>query len=671
MKLKMNCPQDFLTLIPKNLQENILFRQEMHSKLCKDTGMQKVYLEMCLLEPEIFYNSSGWTFNPRLPAGYRNRPFILRDKQSKAVKVLKQCIDKGKDVAINKSRDEGATELTCKLFAMYWLLVPETMFLVGSRKEEYVDRGTEIAIGRVGGDHKCLFHKILYTIAHLPAWMTPQFKKTYMHFENIENSAVIDGESTNENFGAGDRRTAILLDEFGRVDYNIAKDIRDTINDTTNCAIYSSTHFYGAGHPFNKVVKNKAIKTIVLPWYENPEKNFGLYKSPEINKVEIVDIDYYRKLCPEVFNDIPADKPFSYSKLENLSLTLPEPVQEKLKDIRFKADGCEGIPGDLRSPWHDEQEIRRTARDLSQNIWMNPSGASDMYFDAVVNDRIRSSYMKPCNYRGELKFTYDPEGKIAKAWLAENSGKNRLRWWGKLKGGRPRQDHNYIIGSDISLGTGASNSVNVVVDVNENKMVGIWACPDTSPENFADTTIALAKWVGGVTLPYLIWENNGGHGINFGRRICQFHRHRLVYTMTVEDTKTRQRRNKWGWNSNRERKDDLLTTLKMALNESLKSKPEHRYVVVPDEDTIDELDDYIFYESGDIGASEVADQSSGARIRHGDRVIALALCMLGMKEQRKAVQRERTRIRPGSMAWRIQEAKREAEKLDGNSPWLV
>ena len=669
MKL-IDDPKAFLEIIPRTIPDNIQFRVDLQNILVKDEGFRKTFLEMCRVCPEIFFDAVAFTFNPRNPVGYRNLPFILRNKQRTAIQVLKECIDTGHDAGINKSRDEGATEIVCKLFALYWLLEPESMFLVGSRKEEYVDRGTEISDGRVSGDHKCLFHKILYAIAHLPIWMVPRYKKTYMHFENLDNGAVIDGESTNENFGAGDRRTAILLDEFGRVDYNLAKDIRDTINDTTECAIYSSTHFYGAGHSFNKIIKNKTVRTIVLPWYEHPEKKAGLYKSPDINIIELVDIDYYRHRCPEVFDEIEPNTLIEYSSFEKRCLSLPDNIQNKLKDIRFVADGCETIPGDLRSPWHDAQELRRTARDLAMNIWMCPSGASDMYFDATVNDRIRNSHMKPPTAMGELKIEFDPKGLIRKSYIKYNQGKNRLRWWGELINNRPRQDHNYIIGSDISLGTGASNSVAIVMDVNTNEEVGSWVCPDTTPEIFADTVVALANWVGGSTKPYLIWENNGGHGINFGKRIVSHHRYNPVYTSAVEDTKYRTKGNKWGWNSNRERKDHLLDTLRVALKEGLKTTKSHKYIIIHDENTIDELDDYVFYESGEIGSTETADQSSGARTRHGDRVIALGLCLLGTKEQRVAAHKEKTKVRPGCMAWRMRQSKLEKEKENENSPWL-
>jgi len=35
-----------------------------------------------------------------------------------------------------------------------------------------------------------------------------------------------------------------------------------------------------------------------------------------------------------------------------------EALPDKLKQL-FVADGCKGLPGNVRSPWHDYQELRR------------------------------------------------------------------------------------------------------------------------------------------------------------------------------------------------------------------------------------------------------------------------------------------------------------------------
>lgn len=664
-------PIEFCLAIPREIRANIEYRKKLWKELTDDTGFRKDFLEMCWVCPEIAFDSLFFTFNPRLYIGKRRQPFILRPQQRVVLNELHDSIIKGYDRAVNKSRDEGATELTTKLFALHWLLSPESMFLLGSRKEEYVDKGTDIITGRVTGDHKTLFHKTLYAIAYLPPCLIPSFRKTYMHFENQENGSVIDGESTNENFAAGDRRTAIFLDEFGRVDYNIAQNIRDSVNDVADCVIYGSTHFYGAGHPFNKVLRSKSVKVSLLPWYKNPEKAQGLYTSPDLNVVEIIDIDYYRKLCPLVFNDIEAHKPFKYGDFERKIQTMPESVQRIMSHIRFKADGCEEIPGNLRSPWHDYREERDTKRSLSQNVWMCPTGAADAYFDSIITDRIRTHFMCQPGIIGEVKFEYTAEGRIRTVQLVRDSGKNRLKWWGNMINGRPDQSHNYILGCDIALGTGASNSVCAIYDVNTCELVGIWRCPDTTPENFADQVVALALWAGGKTKSYIIWENNGGHAINFGRRVVIFHQYFPIYINHNEVTKIRKKGNKYGWHSGREQKDDLLTGLKIALSESLRTEKTHNWITIYDETLLDELDDYIWYESGEIGASEKADESSGARTRHGDTVIAAALCLLATKEQRKASHQQIITAPYGSFGYRLNKYREEQKKIKAESPWLV
>lgn len=623
MSILIDDPEKFLSIIPTSVVENIHFRQKLHEILASDKGAQKTYLQLCEEKPQIAFNSLFFTYNPRKSAGMRNLPFIVRPAQSKAIDILKQGIDRGFDIGINKSRDEGATEITAKLYALYFLLVPETAFLVGSRKEEYVDKT---------GDPKTIFAKIDYAMKHLPLWMQPKIERNHLHFRNLENNSVIDGEATNESFGAGARATSVLLDEFGRVETSLAKSIRDSIADVSNCIIYNSTHFYGASHPFNELLHSQHIKIILLGWYENPEKNYGYYKSSAAGQVEIVDLDFYKQICPEIFNDIQPNTSFLLKDLEQLCDT--KNINLEKTGIRFVADGCENIPGDLRSPWHDKEEKRRSKRDLSQNIWMCPIGSADMFFDSVINDRIRASITKRPQYSGEIDYQVNVNGKIIPhTAIFKERGHNRLHWWGKLINDRPDQTHNYIIGCDIALGTGASNSVAAILDVNTQEIVGLYVNPNISPEPFADYTIALAYWVGGINSALIIWENNGGHGINFGRRLV-LHGYNNLYKLKNEGIKRRKVKNEYGWSCNAKTKEDVLTELRAALEEGLKTQRKYKAIILYDEETINELDRYVFYEDRGIGLSESHEDSSGARARHGDRVIAIALCVRGLYDQR-------------------------------------
>lgn len=613
---------------------------KLQQQLALDSGLQKLFLGLCAAEPLIFFKTCLWTFNPRQRQGLRNLPFITRPQQDLVIHDVCSAIRNSYDLLVDKSRDEGATCLITACFLYLWLLVPDSMFLVGSRKEEFVDRT---------GDHKTLFAKLVYMHNHLPAWMQVPVEKTHMHYENLSNGSVIDGEATNENFGAGDRRTAVLIDEFGRVDHSIAQNIRDNLSDVTDCVIYNSTHFYGAGHPYNKLLQSGKVKVVTLPWEKNPEKAAGLYRSPDLNVIEIKDIDYYRKRFPRCFDRIMPSEPFKLSELE-VDL-LARGLQPK---VNFVADGGQENEGGWRSPWYDAQCLRRDRRDIAQNIDRSPMGSGDMFFDQVVLRRIRLDCVCDPRFVGEIEYTAGPDGRINGIPLpkfAKNAGRRRLAWWGELRFGRPRQDHNYVITCDISLGVGASNSVASIYDVNQREKIGMFVCPNSPPESFADVAVALCYWVGGLTRKaYLAWEANGPGG-SFEKRIL-FHGYDFVYMDRNQRDKHRQKTNYRGWNSNRQSKYDLLLELRIALSEGLKTNSQHKRLIIHDLGTVQEYENYVFYENGDIGLSTCIDEESGARSAHGDRVIPDGLFVLTMNEQPAAAVRQMAKAYPGSYSWR-------------------
>lgn len=298
----IDSPDKFLEAFPTDLKENIEKRQELHAYLAEDKEAQKVYMEMCLIQPQIAFDSAFWTYDPRQPVGYKHRPFILRPKQRVAVNKLKDAIDNQHNLIIDKSREEGATEIICKLFALYWLLSPESCFLVGSRKEDLVDSSVDYKDGKLIGAHQSLFHKILYGIVNAPVWLIPNFNKKHLFLQNLDNGATHIGESTNESFGAAGRATAALVDELARIEPDVAQFIIDTISDVSPCCIYNSTHFrWGSGHPYARLLRSNKIETVTLGFEENPEKNQGLYRSPVSGVVEIIDEIYYKENYPEIF----------------------------------------------------------------------------------------------------------------------------------------------------------------------------------------------------------------------------------------------------------------------------------------------------------------------------------------------------------------------------------
>jgi len=638
--LNLESPEEFFDSIPTNIQENIEFRKDL-SKLCdKDSFARKTVLGLCLADPKIFFNALAWTVNPRKPPGKRNWPFILRPKQKDVVDTLKDCIDNQKDMGINKSRDEGATELVCKMFCLY-SLIPDSYFIVGSRNKELVDSV---------GDPYTLMAKIRYAFDTLPNWVGnfKLYDTKDMQITIPEYNCVIRGETTNESFSAGRRATAMLLDEFGRVEPRVAESIEGSVHDVTGCVIYGSTHWYGEHHPFNKVLCKPSTTICSLMWYDNPEKNQGLYASPDYDIIELKDREYYLKHYPGI------DWPEGEFKLSAFRRSI-----DAKEFPNFIADGGDNIQNSiLRSPWHDREEEKRKGhtRDFISNVWASPVGSQDSVFLPTVLNHIQSKLIQPPTKTGDIDFRVTQNGLVYNPKFVSHRAK--LTWWGN----GPRKDHNYVIGCDISLGTGNSNSVAAVLDVNQGDIVGIWADSKTPPEEFANVVRALSLWCcGSQQEAFVIFENNGGHASNFLRRLQKQGQVR-IYTQRVEDAKTKKIQNRYGWRSNPNTKSDMLGELAVALTEGLKKNPSFHFIRIHCREILQELRGYVYYENGDIGAAEEQDLTTGARKRHGDRVIAVGLCALGKKYQARAKKVVRRNLPFGSFAQRQQEEQRRLEE---------
>jgi len=340
-------------------------------------------------------------------------------------------------------------------------------------------------------------------------------------------------------------------------------------------------------------------------------------------------------------------------------------LPDELKKL-FIADGCKGLPGKFRSPWHDYQELRRKGnrRDFVSNVWATPMGASDTPFDHTVLEEIKRKCIREPDYRGELHASQYSNGMMNTEDICFVPGvMGRFKWWGKLPFGRPEQRHNYIIAVDPSYGLGSANSAMMVYDRNTYEQVGAWADANTKPEALADIVVATAYWCGGIRPTYIIWDAGGGCGSMFTERLV-FHRYPYVYTQRREDSKTRKITQKWGWIGGLKPKDALLGGLAIALSCGLiGSKTEYKSIIIRDEYLLDELFDYVFRDSG-AGAvvSKKADLSTGALERHGDRVITAGLAVLACKEQMKGVWTEAENPPVNSFQARYNKANEELEK---------
>ncbi len=291
--------EKFYGVIPKELRQNIEFRISLHKFLATDKKAQQVYLNLCREYIPIFFSTTAWTLNPQQPAGKRNLPFILRPAQIPVVETLNRCINEGKDSGIEKSRKQGASEICCKLFTAKCLLEDKSNFILGSRVKNLVDNY---------GDNYTLFSKCDNVMECLPSWWKilcgydPKNNRKDMLMSFPSTGSSIVGETTNESFSAGSRATSILLDEFGRVEQSVASAIEGSIHDVAESIIYSSTHWLGISHEFNRCLQKSSTTVVRLMWYDSPVEARGLYKTPEVGIVDLVDTDYWLTKYPELRN---------------------------------------------------------------------------------------------------------------------------------------------------------------------------------------------------------------------------------------------------------------------------------------------------------------------------------------------------------------------------------
>ncbi len=610
------------------------------------------FIEFCRVKPQITFKTMYWTEQPRPdiePFGIW--PFITWDWQDEKIEEIDYLMAHGGKIQAKKSREVGGTWMFLGCGLNRWLWTPRDRGLVTSRKEELVDKK---------GNPNTLYWKLDFMLQHLPEWAIPAYDRTDRHLENRWNGSVISGEATVENVGKAGRVVWSFCDEFPAVEHRAAVAMERALTDTSSCRIFLGTSEYRS-HPFSKMGTKKGVTKMALGWWLHPFKAKGLYWSPDINKVVIEDIDYYKKLAPKVFDKYKNKQEITYSELETeLLYAYPE------SKIAFIADGGTAEKAKWRSPWYDKQVEERTDLDAATNLDMNEIGAGEGVFTPATLMQMLSQYVKKPTVAGEVIFNCY-ESKISGVKFIEG-GRGKLKWWGELAGARPPQNHNYVFGCDISLGQGQSNSVCSIFDVDERKKVGCWSDSHTLPEQFAEQVYALGRWVGGMSKePFLNFEANG-IGQVFLKRLRELG-YSFICKSTVEKKGRHEKTQILGWWNNHNNILQLLTGYNASLTSCFRPRMTAKKFINPDSEALREAEDYIFNGS-QIVLSSCIEDSGGAKACHGDRVVADALCNLAAQDQPKAMHRFEERIY-GTDAWVQKEIRRQKnEKRNQMKVWL-
>lgn len=286
----------------KEYQSSPAYREKLLQRLkitdaCNRSNEAKVYaIAACKADPAFFINNFCWTPNDKYEQYHF--PFILFDFQVDYINWLNQHIDEGRDGLVEKSREMGITWLTTTLFLWKWLFNDNFNALIGSYKQELVDDKTKDS----------LFGMIDYNLKSLPKWLLPRkFKhnihRTSMKIINPENNNIIKGDTMNQEFGRGSRRSVIFMDEGAHWEY--FQDAWDSCGDTTNCRITVSTPL---GYNAFASLRNSGVDVKTMHWRIHPLKDEGWYQYEKARRTDDalaqeLDISYNKSQRGRVYPD--------------------------------------------------------------------------------------------------------------------------------------------------------------------------------------------------------------------------------------------------------------------------------------------------------------------------------------------------------------------------------
>lgn len=606
--------------VPTELRANLEWRKAVQKRVLYDSEFADVIRQACVADPVFFVNGFCWTFDPRGDP-FKKIPFILYDFQ---VRMLSEVLDSinERDLLVEKSRDMGASWVNVVAFFWCWRFLEWQSFLVGSRTDELVD-STD--------NSKALFWRFDFLWKNLPAWLMPKGfdpskHRTKRHLLNPETQSCIDGETTTKDFGRGDRRTAILLDEFAMVEYFGAQ-ICESTRAVTNSRIFNSTP-NGTTNAFY-TMRNSGMKVLTLDWWLHPRNAVGLYTRNGENFTE-VDRDYWSK--------------FDNSEIEMRRL------EKMIVDKRVSIQD-----GDYRSPWF-ANECRRagTAREVAKEILIDYGGSGEQFFSAVTIQEVIREFARPPTVVGDLEF----DRTTSEPTKFREDVRGSIKLWCQLDGdGKPQLDGKTAAGADISAGTGASNSALAVYSKKTNEKILEIATPFIRPEGFARLVVATCLWIKNATgfAPFLIWESNGP-GRQFGSVVREL-KYNNFYLRADDESITHKVSDVPGVPATRKTKHDMMGKYRDAV--------ETRRIVNRSQEALEETLEYIFGKGGGVEHAKTkgAEDSSGAEENHGDRAMADALACKGMNVRLRA---KASKVKPeppvGSLAWRIKTRKQQEKQ---------
>lgn len=632
----------FYATVPKDPVANRLWRREMLLEGAGSSRARQYLWDACTDDTLFYFNSFVWTFNPRLRDGMKVLPFITFPMQDHAIREIEAAIDAPRDLVIYKSRDTGASWMCLGVFEKRWHFFDDNTFLCLSRNEAAVNQYD---------NEDSLFPKIDRMHARMPAWMMPRGWNPRKHrnelsFFNPQTGSTINGCATAGDAAVGGRRTAILLDEFSRVEEGYEIDLGTA--DVSDCRIFNFTA-YGKNNAAYAMLQNEYKKKICLHWSGDPRKNAKLYRwdgdsqrfryyvwNDEKNEIEECGPHEYGPEDADTRNFDPPGRPF-------------EPVRD----------------GVLRSPIYDMEDTRRNSRKYMAINWdIDFTGSDDRVYDIkMVHDYARDLAV-PVVWEGDVLVDQAAGDLID---IVEKEG-GPLRLWFNPLDGWPKSEKGFACGADVAKGVKASNSCASFADIDTCRKVAELVTPYDVPETFAAKVLALCKLLlsYGGSPAFLAFERIGP-GEDFMKTVLDLGYSHLYYDGVAPGEEVPKGR-KPGWMPTRTSKRNLHGEYEMALRQ--------RRFLNPSKLALQELENFvetsegIQYQSGGAGRWVGSDDedASGANENHGDRGTADAICNRAVKVcgggSVSELAKESKGVDPLDMPWTLAGRVKLAQRMD-------
>lgn len=596
--------------VPKRMADNLAFRRMLIERARKDREFQQELWIACKRDILFWINCFCWIFSPR---DRKVLPFITYDQyQDDAIHEIKDAIEDGHDLTIEKSREVGASWMVLTVEDWFWQFHDMSTFLNLSRKEELVD---------ARGNPDCLFWKTRHLIDTQPGWMQPSQDRRMMHVENMDRGGTIDGESTNKYAGVAGRRLAMLLDEFSKMENQDM--IFTGTRDVTSCRIFLFTPEGSANKAYKIANTMPTMRKLSLHWSKHPKKGMGLYSVDDNGEIELIDKVYWTP-----------------KRVRNYRFVRQKPLNPKYR---------------YRSPWYDaECERADNPIEIAKELDIDYQHSAPNFFDQVMLDELQQEHVRKPIFVGKLD--YDLESCEPIAFVEDKNGPLRL-WHYLDHRGKPPSDRRYKMGCDISDGTGASNSVASIGDCKTGEKVAELCLDDLRPHDFARYCVALAKFYRGSEQHWpgcqMNWESNGGVGKNFTLELSDIG-YWHIHWRESEQTGKRQKGKIPGFWSGARSRTNLLLEYEKALRDRSFINPCY-------EEIVQECPLYVKTNTGDTVHISLTYKDSEFHDHienHGDRVISSALLNMLMSREPIARPEEKPKMVVGSMEWMVEEEKR-------------